>query len=140
MKNEISAGGIVFRKKDGQVEVLIIQDSYGNNAFPKGHQEKGETLEEAAERETVEEVNIKKIKLITKVGTTKFWFTFGGDKIHKTLHLYLFKSENPDAEPTPQYEIQGCEWVSLKDLPKIKTYKNLKPLVDKAVKLIYQNK
>lgn len=140
MKYEISAGGIVFRKKGAKIEVLIIQDSYGNIAFPKGHQEKGETLEQAAERETVEEVNIKKIKLISKVGTTKFWFTFGGEKIHKTLHLYLFESEDPKAEPTPQYEIQGCEWVNLEDLQKIKTYSNLKPLVNKAIKLIYQNK
>lgn len=140
MRKEVSAGGIVFRKKDGAVDVLIIHDSYGKLAFPKGHQEKGESLEEAALRETAEETNLENLKLITKVGTTKFWYTFGGDRIHKTLHLFLFELEDVEAEPSPQWEIQGVEWVKLEDLAKLETYDNLKLLLGKAVKLIYQYK
>lgn len=140
MRKEVSAGGIVFRVKDEGIEVLIIHDSYGKIAFPKGHQEKGETLEETALRETQEETNLENLKLITKIGTTKFWFTFGGERIHKTLHLYLFKLTDVSEEPSPQWEIQDCQWVKIGELGKLKVYDNLKPMIRKAIKLIYQNK
>jgi len=140
MKQEVSAGGIVFRKRDGRLDVLLITDSYGKPAFPKGHVEKGETIEEAALRETKEEVNLEDLKIITKIGVTKFWFTAGGERVHKTLHLFLMESEDPAAEPSPQYEIQGCEWVPIEEFIKVKTYKNLEPMIKKAVKLIYQQK
>jgi len=138
MKEEVSAGGIVYRKNDDRIDVLIITDSYGKLAFPKGHVEKGETIEEAALRETEEEVNLENLKIITKVGVTKFWFTSAGERIHKTLHLYLMETKDFEAEPSPQYEIQGCEWVSIEEFAKMKTYKNLEPIIKKAVKLIYQ--
>jgi len=140
MRQEVSAGGIVYRERNGEIDVLVIKDSYGNLAFPKGHVEKGETIEQAALRETAEEVNLEDLKLIKKIGTTKFWFTFEGERIHKTLHLFLIKSEDPKREPSPQWEIKGCEWVKLNDLTKLKTYKNLKPIIDKAIKSIYQQK
>ena len=140
MRNEVSAGGIVFRKKDGKIQVLLIRDSYGNYAFPKGHVERGETIEQAALRETSEEVNLEKLKLIQKIGTTKFWFTLDGERIHKTMHLFLMQSLDKNAEPSPQYEIQGCEWVDIEKLAGIKTYKNLAPIMRKAMKLIYQQK
>lgn len=136
----MSAGGIVFRNKDGKIQVLLISDSYGNYAFPKGHVERGETVEQAALRETAEEVNLEKLKLIKKIGTTKFWFTQDGEKIHKTLHLFLIQSLDETAEPSPQYEIQGCEWVDIEKLAGIKTYKNLTPIMRRAMKLIYQQK
>jgi diadenosine hexaphosphate hydrolase (ATP-forming) len=108
MRQEVSAGGIVYRNKDGKIDVLVIKDSYGNLAFPKGHLEKGETIEQAALRETMEEVNLENLEVITKIGTTKFWFTFGGERIHKTLHRFLMKSIQPDDVPSPQWEIQSC--------------------------------
>ena len=59
-KEEISAGGVVFRMTvpdDGghRPLFLLIRDSYKNWGFPKGHVEEGERPEDAALREVAEE-------------------------------------------------------------------------------------
>ncbi|MBO4919999.1 MAG: NUDIX domain-containing protein [Erysipelotrichaceae bacterium] len=55
---EISAGAVLYTRKQDEVLYLLIRDFHGNYGFPKGHLEKGETLKEAAEREIREEVGL----------------------------------------------------------------------------------
>ena len=140
MKRAISAGGVVFRKKGKDIDVLLIRDSYGKIAFPKGHVERGETQEQAALRETAEEVNLEKLKVIRKIGSNSFWFTQDGERIYKTVHYFLIESEDAAAEPSPQWEIDKCFWVRLEEFPKMETYKNLESIVKKAVKFLYEIK
>ncbi|MBU0649230.1 NUDIX domain-containing protein [Patescibacteria group bacterium] len=140
MQRVISAGGVVFRRKGKDIQVLMIKDSYGKNAFPKGHVERGETVEQTALRETAEEVNLEKLKVVRKIGTNNFWFTQGGERIHKTVHYFLMESEDAAAEPSPQWEIDKCFWVRLEEFPKIEIYKNLGSVVKKAVKFLYEIK
>ena len=56
---EISAGGVVFRKVDGELQIQLIQDRYGKISLPKGKMEPGETIEQTALREIVEETGIE---------------------------------------------------------------------------------
>lgn len=55
---EISAGGIVYKKDGQRREVLLIEDRHGKVTIPKGKQETGETLPETAIREIEEETGI----------------------------------------------------------------------------------
>ena len=55
-RDQVSAGGVVFRVENGQPLFLLIRDSYGHWGFPKGHLERGERAEAAALRETRLEV------------------------------------------------------------------------------------
>ena len=48
---EISAGGVVFRRVDGALQIQLIQDRYGKISLPKGKMEPGETVEQTALRE-----------------------------------------------------------------------------------------
>ncbi|WP_034383656.1 NUDIX hydrolase [Deinococcus sp. YIM 77859] len=50
------AGGVVF---DGDGQVLLVRYRSGAWAFPKGHLEPGETLEQTAVREVREETGIR---------------------------------------------------------------------------------
>lgn len=140
MQRVISAGGVVFRKKDGKIEILVIKDSYGRNAFPKGHVEKGETIEQAAIRETAEEVNLSDLKSIKKLGAINFWYTYQGERIYKTIHYFLVESLDSNAEPEASREIQGCYWLPLDKLNELETYKDLKPIISKTIKSLFQIK
>ena len=54
---EPTAGGVVFRrnpKKNGAIEILLIQDAKDRWTIPKGHIEEGETAKQTAAREITE--------------------------------------------------------------------------------------
>jgi 8-oxo-dGTP pyrophosphatase MutT (NUDIX family) len=60
-----SCGAVVLRKKDGAWETLLINCRQGHWSFPKGHQEAGETEEDTARREILEETGKLSVSLPT---------------------------------------------------------------------------
>lgn len=59
MQKEISCGAIIFRIVHWVKEYLIIQQKQGGHRFfPKGHVEIGESEEQTASREILEEVGL----------------------------------------------------------------------------------
>ncbi len=59
MKTEKSCGAVVFREYDNKTQILLIRHLNGGHwAFPKGHVENGETEEETALREILEETGL----------------------------------------------------------------------------------
>jgi ADP-ribose pyrophosphatase YjhB (NUDIX family) len=67
------AGGIAFRQKGGVVRVLLVKAKKDPSLwiFPKGHIEKGETAEDAALRETLEEAGVSG-ELLAPAGVLEF--------------------------------------------------------------------
>ena len=59
MRTEKSCGAVVFRTKNERLQILLIRHVNGGHwAFPKGHVEKGETEEQTAKREILEETGL----------------------------------------------------------------------------------
>lgn len=57
--HEKSCGAVVFRRRSGNTEFLLIKNKKGSNwGFPKGHIEAGETECETACREVLEETGV----------------------------------------------------------------------------------
>lgn len=64
MKAEHSAGAIIWRRENNEIQYLLIQSQPYKQfksawAFSKGHLEEGETERDAAKREVFEEVGLK---------------------------------------------------------------------------------
>ena len=55
---ERSCGAVVFTRINGEVRYLIIKSLTGIYGFPKGHMENGESEEQTAHREVLEETGI----------------------------------------------------------------------------------
>ncbi|MFH1193805.1 MAG: NUDIX domain-containing protein [bacterium] len=141
MKKVVSAGGAVFRKNQGKIEISFIKDSHGKWAFPKGHVEKDESIEEAALREAKEEMGCKNIKIIKKLGSVNYVFRDiygrdGGKKelIKKEVYYYLMELKG-DEKCIPQKEegIEEIIWVSPEDAPATSEYKNNALILKKAI-------
>jgi 8-oxo-dGTP diphosphatase len=86
---EISAGGVVYRKANGGYEFLLGKHSgYHKWVLPKGLVEKGESQMEAAVREVEEEVGVQ--AKIVEVSPLKiieyYYFADMGEIINKNPH------------------------------------------------------
>ncbi|MBU0614351.1 NUDIX domain-containing protein [Patescibacteria group bacterium] len=146
-RREVSSGGIVFKQTDKGIYFAMLLDSYGHWTFPKGHVRLAETNEEAARREVEEEVGLTDLELIAPLGKIEIQFkdtyVFKGSLIKKTIHYFLFKVDWDALMtiPTPPEKgrgerIQGLRWVALKDVKRRSTYKDMRPILKKALEII----
>jgi 8-oxo-dGTP pyrophosphatase MutT (NUDIX family) len=130
---EVSAGGIVFRRVEGEgAKYLLIRDSYNNWGFPKGHLEGTESPAEAALRETAEETGLAHLVLQGPIRVIDWHFRFRGRHIHKYCHFFLF--ESPEGEPCPQVDegITACQWRPLGEALEILSYDNARGVLKRA--------
>lgn len=141
---ETAAGGVVYRRRNGNVEVFFIKDSFGRWTFPKGHQELGETLAETAIREIREETGLTGLRYLAPLGKKVLRFRREVGMIHKSVHYFLFEAP-PDAKEhfssraevgEDRELIQEGKWVSMRQAFSVSSYKNSDHLLANAFRLI----
>lgn len=89
---ERSSGAVVYRIIHDEVRYLLIKNKRSANwGFPKGHVERGETLEQTAIREVLEETGIH-IKILPQFAF-KSEYTIHGN-IEKAVTIYLAKTHD----------------------------------------------
>ncbi|MFA5936172.1 MAG: NUDIX domain-containing protein [Patescibacteria group bacterium] len=140
LRREVSAGGIIYRRKNGVLEFFFIRDPYGKWTFPKGHQELGETMAETAIREIKEETGLFGLKYITSLGRTSFRFRRDKSVIEKTVHLFLFEAHPELKEALPGTEgITKAAWFRADKALSMSGYRNLDRLFARALALTANN-
>lgn len=109
---EISAGGVVYRRNENQVlQIQLIQDRYGKVSLPKGKMEPGETVEETALREIVEETGMVG-SIIAPIDQIKYQYKHESKGIvDKEVHYYLVEAVGGSLQPQVE-EIRGVDWFS----------------------------
>ena len=138
--DEISAGGLVI-DSTGTKGLLIgrrdLKDQSRERllwSLPKGHIEEGETPEQAAVREVQEETGIQS-EIAKELGVINFWFMAGGNRIHKTVHHYLFKETGGKLAPQLT-EVDDVGWFPLDEIVELLAYPDEKKLIAKSGDLI----
>ena len=107
-----STGTLLYRIRHGQVEVLLVHPSgnYNRHApwgIPKGLPEPGESLEDAARRETLEETTVEAGALIP-LGSIDY------QRSRKRVHCFAGLADS--AEPRcGSWEVDRAEFLSIED-------------------------
>src|SRR4051812_23022307 len=130
---ETSAGGLVVDRRPGitpQAALIGRIDRRGRLlwSLPKGHVETGETAEDAAVREVMEETGITG-RIVAPLGTIDFWFVAEGRRIHKTVHHYLLLALGGELS-ADDIEVEQVEWVPLDQLTERLAYADERRLVE----------
>ncbi len=129
---ELSVGAILYTMDHGKMKFLLIKDFHGNYGFPKGHTEKGETLEETALREIREEVGLK-VCLDTSFEEELNYIMPNG--IAKKSIYYLASYQ--DQEPVRQEEeVEEIRLVEYEEALELLTFANMKEVLIKAKRYI----
>lgn len=134
--DEVSAGGLVidFSGSKGLLIGRIDQKDTARTrllwSLPKGHIEIGETPEEAALREVMEETGIES-EISRSLGIIDFWFMAGGKRIHKTVHHYLFREVGGVLAPQVT-EVDEVAWFPLPEIVERLAYPDEKKLIARS--------
>ncbi len=135
-RQEVSAGGVVYRFDGGRALFLLIRDSYANWGFPKGHLEQGEAPEAAAVREVVEETGLAAVESRGAIETIDWYFRFRGRLIHKVCHFYLMESATDRTCPQAAEGITECQWVPYEEAERMISYANARQVLKRARELV----
>lgn len=111
-RDEVSAGGVVYREGADGPEVLICKASgYHKWVLPKGLIDPGETHEQTALREVREEVGVE-AEIVTPLGEPeKYVYTARGMRVFKTVYYYLMRYVS-GSKDDHDYEVEDVRWVS----------------------------
>jgi ADP-ribose pyrophosphatase YjhB (NUDIX family) len=132
IKNEnnetLKAGCVIVNEKK---EVLLISDTGPEIttpegkiwAYPKGHAEKGETLEQVALREVQEETGYK-VEIVKRLSD----LTYAHGKTGELIRVAMFKARLLESGVPTEIEIQS-KWFSVDEAKKV-IYHNLAFLLD----------
>lgn len=120
MKIVEKAGGIVLNPHG---DILIVTNA-GTNliSIPKGSLEPGETHEQAAKREILEEGGIKRVVIVQELGTiVRPGYTADNHDIPsvtKRIRVYLCTTDEIELQPEDKGVIKA-EWVRKDKVPEI---------------------
>ncbi|MEO0246569.1 MAG: NUDIX hydrolase [candidate division WOR-3 bacterium] len=136
---EISAGGVVFRKSEERLQILLISVKEGKIwTLPKGLVEKGERPEKAALREVKEETGVtaKIVKFIDKID---LWFyqEENGERVrhHKIVYYYLMEYESGSLEDH-DFEVVDVKWFEAEEALSILSYQKDREIVKKTLEFL----
>lgn len=140
-REELSAGGVVYKWKNGRIKIGFILDPYKKWIFAKGHVEPGETIKRAAVRETKEEMGLKSIRLESSLGSIDFSFTRKPYRIHKVVHYFLMRTQpHEKGKPQKKEKIRAIRWVGMRTAQKILGYDNTRVILHRAIAKLKKKK
>lgn len=132
---EISSGGVVYRDRQGTLEVALIL-ARRRWRLPKGQVEEGEGLEETALREVREETGLEG-KVVEKLGDITYWYTnktHDGEtiRIFKRVYFYLIRCLGGDIARHDE-EVEDVRWWPIEQARKRLFYPNERKMMRQAM-------
>jgi 8-oxo-dGTP pyrophosphatase MutT (NUDIX family) len=133
-RREVSAGGVVYRREDGDLEVLLAarRTRRGDLAWglAKGGIEPEESIEDAAVREVREETGIEAV-IEDSLGETRYFYIWDDVRVRKVVHFFLMRAVGGDTQDHDD-EMEDVRWFPLARALKRAAYKGEREVLSRA--------
>ena len=131
MREQKSAGIVLFRNDSDKNEFLLLNYPQGHWDFVKGKIEQNETSHETALRETKEETGITNIEFVDGFEeSVEYDFRFKKEDIHKKVIFFLAKTNEKNIKLS--HEHNDYLWLEYNNALKKTTFENAKNVLTKA--------
>lgn len=138
---EPTSGGVVFRhNKDGELEILLIQDAKDRWTIPKGHIEEGETASQTARREIGEEAGLHDVDMLGWLGKIHFRYRRIDRLVLMTTQIYLVRVRTDGNEIQKEEWMNGIKWFPFNEALDLIEYEDIAKLMLKAKTRIREEK
>lgn len=132
----VSAGGVVIRTVGNRKEIVLCGRRQPMIwSLPKGTPDYGETREETAIREVVEETGLQ-VRIDGFIGTIEYWFSRHNDgrRCHKSVFFYLMTATGGDTSCHDD-EFDDVRWFPVAEALTTMAYRNEAKIVEKGLSL-----
>lgn len=137
-RNEISAGGVVYRRAEDGVEICLAarRTRRGELAWglPKGAVEPDETPEAAALREVQEEAGLE-AEIEGDLGTIRYFYVWEGVRVRKQVRFFLMRSTGGDVANHDE-EMEDVRWFAMRRAKKRAAYRGEREVIERALELL----
>jgi 8-oxo-dGTP pyrophosphatase MutT (NUDIX family) len=137
-QREVSAGGVVYRRGDDGVEVVLAsrRTRRGDLAWglAKGGIERGESREAAAIREVREETGLD-AEIEADLGDTRYIYVWEDVRIRKRVHFFLMRHTGGDVDDRDD-EMEEVRWFPLERARKRAAYRGERDVLARAAELL----
>jgi 8-oxo-dGTP pyrophosphatase MutT (NUDIX family) len=135
-RSEVSAGGVVYRPgtEPGEVEVALAarRTRRGELAWglAKGAIEPGETDEQAAVREVLEETGLE-AEIEADLGEIRYFYVWEGVRVRKRVRFFLMLATGGDVS-RHDAEMEDVRWFPLRTAIKRAAYRGERDVIRRA--------
>jgi 8-oxo-dGTP pyrophosphatase MutT (NUDIX family) len=134
-RQEVSAGGVVYRTGDAGVEICLAarRTRRGELAWglPKGLVEPDEAPEDAAVREVLEETGLQ-AELEDDLGTIRYFYVWEGVRVRKQVRFFLMRATGGDITNHDD-EMEDVRWFAARRAAKRASYRGEREVIERAV-------
>lgn len=134
MKHEKSCGGLIYRQREGKVQLLLLRHRCGGHwSFPKGHMEAGETEMRTALREIKEETGLT---VFLRDGFRETVEYSPKPNVRKQVVYFIGFTLNESTLHPQEEEVSEIIWRDIDDALEAVTFRNDKNLISCAKKYL----
>jgi 8-oxo-dGTP pyrophosphatase MutT (NUDIX family) len=137
-RHEVSAGGVVYRRTEGGVELCLAarRTRRGDLAWglPKGNVEPEETPELAAVREVLEETGLEGV-IEGDLGTIRYFYVWEGVRVRKEVRFFLMRATGGDVADH-DHEMEEVRWFPMRRAVKRASYRGEREVIERAADLL----